>query len=85
MMKMKQSFPGKVCLLVLFVIFSGAQLFARKVTDVVVARTSVLQIEEVDAIGYGTVQMLRIYSLFGKFGLLLGIPDSLYDTLIISN
>lgn len=36
MMKMKQSFPGKVCLLVLFVIFTGAQLFAQKVTGVVV-------------------------------------------------
>ena len=82
---MKQAFHVKICLLALFVTCTGAQLFARKVTDVVVARTSVLQIEEVDAIGYGTVQMLRIYSLFGKFGLLLGIPDSLSDTLIISN
>src|SRR5665648_659922 len=36
MMKMKQSFPGKVCLFVLFVIFTGAQLFAQKVTGVVV-------------------------------------------------
>ena len=82
---MKQAFHVKICLLALFVTCKVAQLFARKVTDVVVARTSVLQIEEVDAIGYGTVQMLRIYSLFGKFGLLLGIPDSLSDTLIISN
>jgi len=36
MMKMKQSFPGKVCLLTLFVILTGAQLFAQKVTGVVV-------------------------------------------------
>jgi len=36
MMKMKQSFPRKVCLLALFVIFTGAQLFAQKVTGVVV-------------------------------------------------
>ena len=36
MMKMKQSFPGKVCLLAMFVIFTGAQLFAQKVTGVVV-------------------------------------------------
>ena len=36
MMKMKQSFLGKVCLLALIVIFSSAQLFAQKVTGVVV-------------------------------------------------
>ena len=36
MMKMKQSFPGKVCLLALFVICTGVQLFAQKVTGVVV-------------------------------------------------
>src|ERR1035437_3372863 len=36
MMKMKQSFLGKVCLLALFVILTGAQLFAQKVTGVVV-------------------------------------------------
>jgi TonB-linked SusC/RagA family outer membrane protein len=36
MMKMKQRFLGKVCLLALVVIFSGAQLFAQKVTGVVV-------------------------------------------------
>ena len=35
-MKMKQSFPGKVCLLALFVICTGVQLFAQKVTGVVV-------------------------------------------------
>lgn len=35
-MKMNQSFLGKVCLLALFVIFSGAQLFAQKVTGVVI-------------------------------------------------
>lgn len=35
-MKMKQRFLGKVCLLALVVIFSGAQLFAQKVTGVVV-------------------------------------------------
>jgi len=35
-MKMKQSFPGKVCLLVLFVICTGVQLFAQKITGVVV-------------------------------------------------
>ncbi len=33
---MKQSFPGKVCLLALFVICTGVQLFAQKVTGVVV-------------------------------------------------
>jgi TonB-linked SusC/RagA family outer membrane protein len=36
MMKMKQSFPGKVCLLVLFVICTGTQLYAQKVAGVVV-------------------------------------------------
>jgi TonB-linked SusC/RagA family outer membrane protein len=36
MMKMKQSFPGKVCLLVLFVICTATQLFAQKVAGVVV-------------------------------------------------
>ncbi len=41
MMKMKHSFRGKVCLLALFVIFSGAQLFAQKVTGVVVDDTSI--------------------------------------------
>lgn len=35
-MKMKQNFPGKVCLLALIVILTGAQLFAQKVTGVVV-------------------------------------------------
>ncbi len=35
-MKMKQSFPGKVCLLALFIICTGMQLFAQKVTGVVV-------------------------------------------------
>lgn len=39
-MKIKQSFPGKVCLIVLFVIFTGAQLFAQKVTGVVVDDTN---------------------------------------------
>jgi len=36
MMKMKQSFRGKVCLLALFVICTGVQLFAQKITGVVV-------------------------------------------------
>jgi TonB-linked SusC/RagA family outer membrane protein len=36
MMKMKQSFLGKVCLLVMFVIFTGSQLYAQKVTGKVV-------------------------------------------------
>jgi TonB-linked SusC/RagA family outer membrane protein len=36
MMKMKQSFPVKVCLLALFVLLLGAQSFAQKVTGVVV-------------------------------------------------
>jgi TonB-dependent starch-binding outer membrane protein SusC len=40
MMKMKQSFLGKVCLLALFVIFTGAQLYAQKVTGVVVDETN---------------------------------------------
>ncbi len=35
-MKKKQSFPLKVCLLALFVIFTGVQLFAQAVTGVVV-------------------------------------------------
>lgn len=35
-MKMKQSFPVKICLLTLFVLFTGAQLYAQKVTGVVV-------------------------------------------------
>lgn len=39
-MKMKQSFLGKVCLLALLVIFSGAQLLAQKVTGVVVDETN---------------------------------------------
>jgi TonB-linked SusC/RagA family outer membrane protein len=40
MMKMKQSFLGKVCLLALFVIFTSAQLYAQKVTGVVVDETN---------------------------------------------
>jgi hypothetical protein len=36
MMKMKKSFLLKVCLLALFVIFTGAQSIAQKVTGVVV-------------------------------------------------
>ena len=39
-MKMKQSFLGKVCLLALFVIFTGAQMYAQKVTGVVVDETN---------------------------------------------
>ena len=39
-MKMTQSFFCKVCLLVLFVIFTGAQLYAQKVTGVVVDETN---------------------------------------------
>ena len=39
-MKMKQNFLGKVCLLALFVIFTGAQLYAQKVTGVVVDETN---------------------------------------------
>lgn len=39
-MKMKQSFLGKVCLLALFVIFTSAQLYAQKVTGVVVDETN---------------------------------------------
>jgi len=41
MMKMKQSFLGKVCLLVLVVIFSSAQIYAQKVSGVVVDETNV--------------------------------------------
>ena len=39
-MKMKQSFLGKVCLLALFVIFTSAQLYAQKVSGVVVDETN---------------------------------------------
>lgn len=39
-MKMNQSFLKKVCLLALFVIFAGAQLYAQKVTGVVVDETN---------------------------------------------
>ncbi len=39
-MKMKKSFLGKMCLLALFVIFTGAQLYAQKVTGVVVDETN---------------------------------------------
>jgi len=39
-MKMKQSFLGKVCLLALFLIFTSAQLYAQKVTGVVVDETN---------------------------------------------
>jgi len=39
-MKMNQSFLSKVCLLALFVIFTGAQLYAQKVTGVVVDETN---------------------------------------------
>jgi len=35
-MKMKQSFRGKVCMLALFIICTGMQLFAQKITGVVV-------------------------------------------------
>jgi TonB-linked SusC/RagA family outer membrane protein len=41
MMKMKQSFLGKVCLLVLAVILSSSQIYAQKVTGVVVDETNV--------------------------------------------
>jgi TonB-linked SusC/RagA family outer membrane protein len=40
MMKMMQGFLSKVCLLALFVIFTGAQLYAQKVTGVVVDETN---------------------------------------------
>lgn len=40
MMKMKRDFIKKVSLLALFVIFTGAQLMAQKVTGVVVDETN---------------------------------------------
>eukprot|EP00825_Cyclidium_porcatum_P007438 TRINITY_DN13726_c0_g1_i1.p1 TRINITY_DN13726_c0_g1~~TRINITY_DN13726_c0_g1_i1.p1 ORF type:complete len:250 (-),score=19.82 TRINITY_DN13726_c0_g1_i1:147-896(-) len=53
MMKMYQSLLGKVCLLALFVIFTGAQLHAQKVTGVVVDETN-LPLPGVNVVVKGT-------------------------------
>jgi TonB-linked SusC/RagA family outer membrane protein len=53
MMKMKQSFPGKVCLLALFIICTGVQLFAQKVTGLVVDENK-LPIPGVNVVVKGT-------------------------------
>jgi len=52
-MKMKQSFLGKVCLLALMVIFTGAQLYAQKITGVVVDESN-LPIPGVNVVVKGT-------------------------------
>ncbi len=52
-MKMKQSFPGKVCLLALFIICTGVQLFAQKVTGLVVDENK-LPIPGVNVVVKGT-------------------------------
>ena len=52
-MKMYQSLLGKVCLLALFVIFTGAQLHAQKVTGVVVDETN-LPLPGVNVVVKGT-------------------------------
>ena len=52
-MKMYQSLLGKVCLLALFVIFTGAQLYAQKVTGVVVDETN-LPLPGVNVVVKGT-------------------------------
>ncbi|MDP3431788.1 MAG: TonB-dependent receptor [Bacteroidota bacterium] len=53
MMKMKQSFLVKVCLLALFVVFTGAQSIAQRVTGVVVDETN-LPIPGVNVVVKGT-------------------------------
>jgi hypothetical protein len=53
MMKMKQNFLVKVCLLALFVVFTGAQSIAQRVTGVVVDETN-LPIPGVNVVVKGT-------------------------------
>jgi TonB-linked SusC/RagA family outer membrane protein len=79
-MKMKQSFLGKVCLLALFVIFTSAQLYAQKVTGVVVDETN-SPIPGVNVLVKGTTNGV-ITDFDGKFSI---VPANIQkDVLLFS-
>ena len=74
-MKMKQNFPRKVCLLALFVIFTGAQLFAQKVTSVVVDDSNT-PIPGVTVVVKGTITGV-ITNNDGSYSITPGDPNAL--------
>jgi len=79
-MKMKQSFLGKVCLLALVVLFSGAQLYAQKVSGVVVDESN-SPIPGVTVVVKGTTNGL-ITDMDGKYSIVPG--DAKNDVLSFS-
>jgi TonB-linked SusC/RagA family outer membrane protein len=80
MMKMKQVFLGKVCMLALLLICSGAQLYAQKVTGVVVDETNV-PIPGANVVVKGTTNGV-VTDIDGKFS--IGPVDLAKDILVFS-
>lgn len=80
MMKMSQSFPGKVCMLALLLILSGAQLYAQKVTGVVVDETNA-PIPGANVIVKGTTNGV-VTDIDGKFS--IGPVDLAKDVLVFT-
>jgi TonB-dependent starch-binding outer membrane protein SusC len=80
MMKMKRSFLGKVSLLALFVILTGAQLYAQKVTGVVVDETKT-PIPGVNVVVKGTTNGV-ITNMDGQYTITPG--DIAKDVLVFS-
>jgi len=80
MMKMKQSFLGKVCLLLLVVVLSSAQLYAQKVTGVVVDETKA-PIPGVNVVVKGTTNGV-ITNMDGQYTITPG--DMAKDILVFS-
>jgi TonB-linked SusC/RagA family outer membrane protein len=80
MMKMKRSFLGKVSLLSLFIIFTAAQLYAQKVTGVVVDETNT-PMPGVNVVVKGTTNGV-ISNVDGQFNITPG--DIAKDVLVFS-
>lgn len=80
MMKMKQVFLGKVCMLALLLICSGAQLYAQKVTGVVVDETNA-PIPGANVVVKGTTNGV-VTDIDGKFS--IGPVDLAKDILVFS-
>lgn len=80
MMKMKQVFLGKVCMLALLLICSGAQMYAQKVTGVVVDETNA-PIPGANVVVKGTTNGV-VTDIDGKFS--IGPVDLAKDILVFS-
>jgi TonB-linked SusC/RagA family outer membrane protein len=80
MMKMKQVFLGKVCMLALLLICSGAQLYAQKVTGVVVDETNA-PIPGANVVVKGTTNGV-VTDIDGKFS--IGPVDLAKDIMVFS-